>query len=567
MKPGEARILVVDDDATTRFLARTVLEAQGCRVSEAANGREAVEQFLAAPFDLVLMDVQMPELDGFSACREIRRLPGGRDCLLLMLSGLEDADSLERASQAGAFDFLGKPLDYPALGRRVRLMLSNRPAATDHGFIAPWSRDQALLRLEGLLSQARRHGRRVAVLAIRPVAELQLGRLATRPERDLRRAAAERVQAHLRLEDAGDPVEWERRWADGADDERPADETPWLILLGDLHGPDDAARAAGRLAGSLTAPHPQDGQPGLPCPRLGIALFPEDGGTAEALVERALAACSLAAEGRTPIRFHDAAQDALTRERLLLASELATVLADQGLDLHAQPVRLATGGLAGARLRPGWRHPRLGFLASAELEELAREGGLERDLALTQLRQAGALQQGLPRPACRLTLGLPAPLLGEPTLHDRLDELAGAGPLDWLELKCRGLPAFLKVQGAELPARLLRLGLRLAVGAEGFGLEPGGLDSLPGTRLCLSVAGWRAGPTGLARALAAVGELARAQGLALRLEDVDHDAEREAALAAGCDEWTGGLAGPLVPVAEFLATHADRRRPTPEESA
>ena len=70
-----SHILVVDDDATLRMLTRAALEQVGFLVTEAANGREAVAEALRRFPDAILMDVEMPEMDGFAACAQIRRHP------------------------------------------------------------------------------------------------------------------------------------------------------------------------------------------------------------------------------------------------------------------------------------------------------------------------------------------------------------------------------------------------------------------------------------------------------------------------------------------------------------
>jgi diguanylate cyclase (GGDEF)-like protein len=117
------RILVVDDDAGGRRLTRATLVRAGFDVVEAENGQRAVDLMLAAPPDLVLMDVSMPVKDGFTACAEIRTLPGGQGIPVVMMTGLDDVASIERAFEVGANDFITKPINWPILAHRVRYML------------------------------------------------------------------------------------------------------------------------------------------------------------------------------------------------------------------------------------------------------------------------------------------------------------------------------------------------------------------------------------------------------------------------------------------------------------
>src|SRR5689334_17485118 len=115
--------LVVDDDATTRYLARETLEGTGFAVEQAEDGAAAVEAFEHFRPDIVLLDVMMPKLDGFGACAALRKLEAGKHVPVLMMTGLDDSDSINRAYEVGATDFITKPIAWPLLRHRVRYML------------------------------------------------------------------------------------------------------------------------------------------------------------------------------------------------------------------------------------------------------------------------------------------------------------------------------------------------------------------------------------------------------------------------------------------------------------
>jgi diguanylate cyclase (GGDEF)-like protein len=116
-------VLVVDDDPAVRLLMRESLEPSGCLVEEAENGQQAVELFGCTAPDLILMDVQMPLMNGFEACRRVRQDDEGRDVPIVIVTGLDDIDSIEKAYEAGATDFITKPIDWLILGQRVRYIL------------------------------------------------------------------------------------------------------------------------------------------------------------------------------------------------------------------------------------------------------------------------------------------------------------------------------------------------------------------------------------------------------------------------------------------------------------
>lgn len=115
------RILVADDDPTVALLAQVALPPPRFAVCVVGDGLSAWKQFSAAPFDAVLLDVDMPEMDGFSVCAEIRRQHGSRVPVMLV-SGHADATLAERADRLQA-EYLIKPVDWSALADRVATLL------------------------------------------------------------------------------------------------------------------------------------------------------------------------------------------------------------------------------------------------------------------------------------------------------------------------------------------------------------------------------------------------------------------------------------------------------------
>lgn len=116
-------VLVVDDDPAIRLQVRFTLENTGLTVIEAGSGEEAAVQFRRNPPNLVFLDVIMPDMDGFATCRALRALPGGAHTPVVMVTGLEDPETIVRAFDAGATDFIGKPINMLILGYRVRYWL------------------------------------------------------------------------------------------------------------------------------------------------------------------------------------------------------------------------------------------------------------------------------------------------------------------------------------------------------------------------------------------------------------------------------------------------------------
>lgn len=122
------RILVADDDRTTCVLMQAALAKAGLAVELAHDGEEALAAFERAPFDMVMLDVDMPRMNGFAACAALRQR-WGTELPIVMVTGMDDIASIEAAFDAGATDFISKPLSWPLLAHRVRYVLRATQAA------------------------------------------------------------------------------------------------------------------------------------------------------------------------------------------------------------------------------------------------------------------------------------------------------------------------------------------------------------------------------------------------------------------------------------------------------
>ena len=116
-------ILLVDDDPVARLLTASVLEQQGFDVVQAGSGGEALSVFSTLRCDCVLLDALMPGMDGFEVCESMRRMPKGANVPVLMLTGLDDEESIARAYEAGATDFFIKSSQWTLLAQRARYLL------------------------------------------------------------------------------------------------------------------------------------------------------------------------------------------------------------------------------------------------------------------------------------------------------------------------------------------------------------------------------------------------------------------------------------------------------------
>jgi adenylate cyclase len=123
---AKAHLLVVDDNETNRDVLSRRLEREGFRVSSAENGRRALEMVRAASFDLVLLDIMMPEIDGYQVLSQMKADAALHDIPVIMISALDEIQSVVRCIETGAEDYLNKPFDPVLLRARIGASLEKK---------------------------------------------------------------------------------------------------------------------------------------------------------------------------------------------------------------------------------------------------------------------------------------------------------------------------------------------------------------------------------------------------------------------------------------------------------
>lgn len=114
------RILIVDDSRTVQMMTTMLLTRGPYAVATAADGEEGVRKALADPPDLILMDVVMPKMDGFEACRRLRREAATQRVPIIMMTTRGEAGNVERGYASGCTDYITKPVDNVELLAKVR---------------------------------------------------------------------------------------------------------------------------------------------------------------------------------------------------------------------------------------------------------------------------------------------------------------------------------------------------------------------------------------------------------------------------------------------------------------
>jgi len=124
------RVLVVDDDPIILRLLQLNLELEGHEVETAADGREALDRVNALEPDLILLDVMMPEIDGFRVCEELRAHDRTRDIPVVFLSAKAQASDIERGTAVGGDAYVTKPFDPQELVELIERLVADRRATT-----------------------------------------------------------------------------------------------------------------------------------------------------------------------------------------------------------------------------------------------------------------------------------------------------------------------------------------------------------------------------------------------------------------------------------------------------
>ncbi len=381
MEEELAQVLVVDDDRSTRSALSHTLKRDGFRVEEASDGQQALNMLKRFQPDVILMDAVMPIMDGFTACAKIQELPNGRAIPVLMITGLEDNQSVERAFAAGASDYIPKPIHFAVLSQRVRRIIEANRAEKRIRHLAyndlltglP-NRTLFFDQLAQSLEQAEQNSTNVAVLF------LDLDRFKYVNDNlghdvgdRLLVAVAQRVRRSVRNVDCVARL--------GGDE--------FTVVLAEIDGPSAAASAAQNICRVLAAPFQIDGHDIFVTSSVGIALYPNDGNDVGTLVKHADTAMYRAKKTNTGFQFFEASMEHSISEHVRLESDLRRALENEELEVYYQPqARFDTGELIGMEALVRWNHPTRGFVSPVEFIPLAEEIGLINRLGEWVLRTA-----------------------------------------------------------------------------------------------------------------------------------------------------------------------------------
>ncbi|WP_353572916.1 EAL domain-containing protein [Candidatus Albibeggiatoa sp. nov. BB20] len=370
-------ILIVDDEIVSRYTVKILLESEGYNLIFAESGEEALEKAQSLMPDVMLLDVMMPEMDGFQVCQHLRANPRLAELPVVMVTALDDRESRLKGLEVGADDFMSKPFDKAELRARIRT-------------ITRLNRYRRLVETEEQLAYLANYD----VLTGLPNRNLLLERL----RQMIRRAHNKQQQSIIVLtfdldgfqmvndsfgSALGDKLlcEIAHRVTQSVPSEASVarlggDE--FVVILESYNPVKDVGELTQQLLERISQPINLNQHEIVITGSIGISVYPNDGKEALTLLNNADTAMSRAkTQGKNTYQFFTNEMNVVSFERLILENQLRKVLFQDEMRLYYQPqIDLNTGQIIGVEALLRWQHPELGLRTPDKFVPVLEEMGL-----------------------------------------------------------------------------------------------------------------------------------------------------------------------------------------------
>jgi diguanylate cyclase len=555
--PARPIAIIADDEDLGRLLLAETAVASGLSPLGFDNGVAALEAALAHEVAIVLLDVDMPGMDGYAVCRRLRADPRFATVPIVMVTGHEDSAAISRAFDAGATDFISKPVNWALLPRRLAYILRNAAAAERIERLAYFdtltglpNRQRCIDAAERLFAEAAIAEQQVAVIYIdlnsfkrvndtfgHTVGDAVLKSVAVRLERAL-----------APFQSADHSVSVARFGGD-----------EFVVLVSDAETL--APEIAGACTATLNDPITHEGLEFYSAPSIGIALYPDHGADVATVLKHADTAMYQAKSGASgSIVMYTPAMSARLRDWLDLEGRLRRAVQEDKLELYYQPkFRLSDNRLMGAEALLRWCDAEHGEIPPTRFIEIAEDSGLIIDLGAWVIRavcrQLRAWQDSGHSIPVAINVSGKELLHGDPAWTLEAEAVAAGIPISLLEVEMT--ESVLVKDSARVRAaleRLRQLGCRIALDDFGTGYSSlAYITRFPPDRIKIDKAfvhnlDRSASDSAIANAILSLGD---SLNVVVTAEGVERSGQLDWLRKRGCHEAQGFLLSKPLPAREF----------------
>jgi len=380
--------IIADDEETGRVLLAESVEQVGLAPLAYDNGRDALDAALSCGAAIVLLDVEMPGMDGYSVCRRLRADPRFTTTPIVMVTGHEDPTAITLAFDAGATDFVSKPVNWALLPRRLEYILRNAATAERIERLAYFdpltglpNRQRCLETAERQFAEALQTGETVAVVYLDLNSFKRINDTFGHSVGDavLRTVAGKLALAVEGLTGEAAHVSLARFGGD-----------EFVILVRHEDARTLALRLAENCSAAFKGPIHHEGLEFYSAPSIGIAVYPQDGSDVATVLKHADTAMYQAkTASATPIAVYVPAMSSRLRDWLELETRLRRAVQEERIHLLFQPkFRLEDQRLAGVEALLRWCDDEHGEVSPTRFIEIAEDSGLILEMGSWVVRAA-----------------------------------------------------------------------------------------------------------------------------------------------------------------------------------